>query len=52
MLRNITTHRIEYKNPTEKDLKGVSVALARLQGLYKLNASSMANGGLSEASIM
>lgn len=46
MLQNITNHRIHFKNPSEKDLNGVSVALARLQALYKLNTSSLASGNL------
>lgn len=46
MHQNITNHRIHFKNPSEKDLNGASVALARLQALYKLNTSSLASGNL------
>lgn len=47
----MTNHRMPLKNPTEKDLIGASVALARLQALYKLNTTLMAKGDIRGAPV-
>lgn len=51
MQKNVTKHRMPLRNPTEKDLVGASVALARLQTLYQLRTSTMANGDIRGAHV-
>lgn len=46
-LENVTHHRAFLQFPTAVDLSGAATALTRLQQMYKLNISHIANGILN-----
>lgn len=46
-LENVTHHRQILKFPTSHDLSGAAEALTRLQEMYNLNVSHIANGELN-----
>lgn len=46
-MENVTHYRDILKFPTDNDLSGAAAALTRLQEMYKLNISDIANGELN-----
>lgn len=46
-LENVTHYREVLKFPTSNDLSGAAEALTRLQEMYNLNVSHIANGELN-----
>ncbi|KAJ6630486.1 Prolyl 4-hydroxylase subunit alpha-2 [Pseudolycoriella hygida] len=46
-ISKMVAHKKYHKIPTDEDLNGAAVALARLQETYKLNTTNVANGELN-----